>query len=58
MSIYTEHGYYSRADYLQDLAAETGAPLYVVHTIADLLGPNEDFDGLVSALEGYEMFYG
>jgi hypothetical protein len=56
MSIYTEHGYYSRHDYLTDLAAETGVPLYVVETMADLLGPNEDFDGLVSALEDYELF--
>ena len=58
MSIYTEHGYYNRADYLKDLAAETGVPLYVVETMADLLGPNEDFDGLVSALEDYELFSG
>jgi hypothetical protein len=56
MSIYTEHGYYNRADYLKDLAAETGVPLHVVETMADLLGPNEDFDGLVSALEDYELF--
>jgi hypothetical protein len=55
MSIYTEHGYYSRADYLQDLAAETGIPLYVVETLADLFGPSEDFDGLVTALEDYAV---
>lgn len=58
MSIYTDNGYKNRRAYLQDLSDETGVALEVVHTLADLLGPSEDFDGLVSALEDYEMFGG
>jgi len=30
----------------------------VVYTLADLLGPSEDYDGLVIALEDYENEYG
>jgi hypothetical protein len=56
MSIYTDNGFANRRAYLADLSDETGVPLEVVHTIADLLGPSEDFDGLVSALEDYEQF--
>jgi hypothetical protein len=36
------------------LSEDMGIPLYVVYAIADSLGPNEDFDGLISALEDYE----
>lgn len=53
MSIYTEHGYANRADYLLQLAEELEVPIDVVFTLADLLGKSEDFDGLVSALEDY-----
>lgn len=43
--------------YLRELAEEYGVPMYVVRSLADMLGPNEDYDGLVSALEDYcEMF--
>ena len=53
MSIYEDNGYTSRRDYLQDLADEFGIPLDTVHMMADLLGPGEDFDGLITALEDY-----
>jgi len=53
---YVVNGFPNRRAYLQDLSDETGVPLEVVHTLADLLGPSEDFDGLVSALEDYELF--
>ena len=43
-----------RQAYLFMLSEDMGVPLCVVHTIADSLGPNEDFDGLVSVLEDYE----
>jgi len=54
MSAYTDEGYKNRRDYLESLADETGVPLDVVLTIADLFGPSEDFDGLVTALEDYQ----
>lgn len=53
MSIYTDNGYESRADYLRQLADETGCGIDIVHMLAELLGPSEDFDGLVTSLEDY-----
>ena len=46
---YTDNGYKSRADYLETLCEEY--PADAVHALADILGPSEDFDGLVTALE-------
>jgi len=53
MSVYIENGYKSRRDYLQSLADDWGLSLSTVAAIADVLGPNEDFDGLVTSLEDY-----
>lgn len=44
--------------YLRELAAEYGVPMYVVRSLADMLGPSEDYDGLVSALEDYSDMFG
>lgn len=49
--VYKENGYSSRADYLSCLAEDYGVDLQTVEALADLLGPSEDFDGLVSSLE-------
>lgn len=51
MSIYTDNGFANRAAYLRDLADTTGVPLATVRALADVLGPNEDFDGLVTECE-------
>lgn len=48
---YTDNGYINRADYLECLAYDYGVPLEHVLALADVLGENEDFDGLVSALD-------
>lgn len=53
MNIYQENGYNSRDDYLECLADDFGVDLDAVKALADLLGPDEDFDGLVSTLEDY-----
>lgn len=53
MSAYTDAGYTSRADYLAALSEELDLDLDTVLLAADLLGPNEDFDGLVTMLEDY-----
>ena len=50
-SIYTENGYASRSDYLKCLAEDHGVPLSIVRALAGVLGPSEDFDGLVTAVE-------
>lgn len=53
MDIYQEHGYDDRNDYLEALAYDNDVDVDVVMTLADLLGPNEDFDGLVNAVQDY-----
>lgn len=55
MSIYTDKGYKSRRDYLNSLAEDMGIDKDMVYVAADMLGPNEDFDGLVTTLED-EMY--
>ena len=57
MSVYTENGFSSRKEYLIDLADNLGVDLSVVFALADMLGPSEDFDGLVTSLEDYSMGY-
>ena len=49
--IYKQKGYKDRADYLDSLADEYGVSKTVVYSLADVLGPSEDFDGLVSMIE-------
>ena len=51
MNPYTENGFADRQDYLRSLCDEY--PEDMVFALADLLGPNEDFDGLVTSLEDY-----
>lgn len=53
-NIYKENGYENRQDYLKNLAEDYGADIHTVSTLADLLGPDEDFDGLVTSLEDME----
>lgn len=53
-NIYQENGYADRNDYLTCLSEDYGVPLETVQSLADILGENEDFDGLVSALEDTE----
>lgn len=49
--IYAQKGYKDRYDYLDSLADEYVVPKMVVYSLADMLGPSEDFDGLINALE-------
>lgn len=53
-NIYQQNGYADRDDYLTCLSEDYGVPLETVQSLADMLGENEDFDGLVSALEDAE----
>ena len=52
---YLEYGAESRAEYLAILADEYGVSLSRVRAMADILGPREDFDGLVTSLEDMEF---
>ena len=51
MSIYTDEGYTSRRDYLENLADDLGVDRAEVFAMAEILGRDEDFDGLVTACE-------
>jgi len=52
MNEYRSMGYTDREDYLSCMAEDYGLDLEtVVRPLADLLGPSEDFDGLINALE-------
>ena len=53
MSQYTEAGYKSRRDYLDTIADDLGIDRATVYTMATMLGPSEDFDGLVTMLEDH-----
>ena len=53
MNIYTENGFFSRREYLNSLAEDYGIDRATVYMMANLLGPNEDFDGLITSLEDY-----
>ena len=52
-NIYISHGYADRNEYLESLADEYGIDIQIVAAAADALGPNEDFDGLLTTLEDY-----
>lgn len=49
-NIYIQNGYEDRNDYLQCVAEDYGVEEAIVRMMAYLLGPNEDFDGLISAI--------
>lgn len=50
-NIYKEEGYESREEYLKFLAEDYDIEYAKVKEFAMMLGPSEDFDGLISALE-------
>lgn len=52
--IYIENGYKDRNDYLVQLADEFGVDLGDVIQIAEILGNDEDFDGLLIACQDME----
>ena len=53
-NIYQKNGYADRDDYFICLSEDYGVPIESVYNLAEMLGENEDFDGLVSALEDIE----
>lgn len=54
---YKENGFANRKEYLQDLAEQYNVPLGIVYQAAQLLGKNEDFDGLLTTLEDSEDLF-
>jgi len=51
MNEHDPYGGETRAEYLKGLAKEFGLPWSIVAIAAQMLGPNEDFDGLITTLE-------
>jgi len=58
MDVYQRNGYKNRRDYLENLASNHAVPLKVVLELASVLGPEEDFDGLVTMTEDAEAYFG
>ena len=50
---YQLNGFANRKEYLESLCEEY--PREIVYALADILGKNEDFDGLVTSLEDYSF---
>ncbi len=55
MNDYKANGFDSRRDYLESLCQEYDRS--IVYALAGMLGPSEDFDGLVTSLEDYADEY-
>ena len=53
VDVYKEAGFQSRKDYLNYLSDEYGVDIDIVNALAGLLGPSEDFDGLISSLDDF-----
>jgi len=53
MTIYQVKGFKNRIHYIKELALEHGIPVSSVIEVANLLGKDEDFDGLVSMVQEY-----
>ena len=49
--IYLRHGYSNRDAYLDYLAEEYNVEVSVINDLSSFIGQDEDFDGLISALD-------
>lgn len=45
-----------RQNYLNSVSDEYGVDINIVNSLADILGPDEDFDGLISVLQDMDYF--
>ena len=53
-NIYIDNGYKNQSDYYLSLSERFNIDLTAVYALSDVLGPSEDFDGLVSSLDDYQ----
>ena len=53
-NIYQQNGYADRDNYLTCLSEDYGVSIEDVYSLSEMLGENEDFDGLICALEDTE----
>ena len=55
--VYKEKGFSDRDEYLSELADDYGISSFAVDSISEMLGDNEDFDGLINELEDYSYLF-
>lgn len=53
---YQKHGFADREAYLKSLAVEYEVDEITMISLANLLGPDEDFDGLLTDLKDFSQF--
>jgi len=53
-NIYKDNGYSDRNDYFVDLSLRFNIDLSSVYALSEVMGKDEDFDGLVSSLDDYQ----
>ena len=53
-NIYQQNSYADRDNYLTCLSEDYGVSIEDVYSFSEMLGENEDFDGLICALEDAE----
>lgn len=58
LGIYRDAGWDDRFDYIEQLAERHGVGIRTVIEMADMLGPEEDFDGLACAVEDAAQGFG
>jgi hypothetical protein len=57
-TVYEDNGFTNRTEYLWSLTEDHNVSIETVHLYSDLMGPSEDFDGLVSSLQEHSMMWG
>lgn len=57
LNAYQMNGYNSREDYLRSISEENGIEYSVVLQLAQMLGAEEDFDGLVVTIEENSLIF-
>ena len=53
-NIYIRNGYKNRSDYFNNLSDRFNIDINSVWALSDMLGCDEDFDGLVSSLDDFQ----
>jgi len=53
-NIYIRNGYKNRSDYFNNLSERFNIDINSVWALSDMLGSDEDFDGLVSSLDDFQ----
>ena len=55
-TVYTKNGYKNRRHYIRSIAEEYAVDEEFVFNLATVMGPNEDFDGLITEIQDYAEY--